>query len=152
MCAVEKIEIILTVPSIEETAALYERVLGWTGHHDAFDPEGHWAFGSVACGGEGFRGFNLSRAAEGDAWSGDKETNFTAPGKVNDADAVHANVVDSGVAPKDVPEDQLLGVRTFKTRDVSGFQLVFWQEVEKVSIEEVRRRHREAADTRPHAE
>ena len=35
MYAVDRIEVTLTVPSIERTAAWYERVLGWVSHYDA---------------------------------------------------------------------------------------------------------------------
>ncbi|MBN2390045.1 MAG: hypothetical protein JXR84_04955 [Anaerolineae bacterium] len=37
MYTVRKAEIILTVPSIEGTAAWYERVLGWNGYVDDID-------------------------------------------------------------------------------------------------------------------
>ena len=47
MYRVLKIEVILTVPSIEGTAAWYEGVLGWTGHYDAYDERGRCTFGSV---------------------------------------------------------------------------------------------------------
>ncbi len=46
MYTIQKIEVILTVPSIEETTAWYER-LGWRGHMDTFDKDGYCLFGSV---------------------------------------------------------------------------------------------------------
>ena len=46
MYSVQKIEVILTVPSIEEAGAWYER-LGWRAHLDTFDKDGHCLFGSV---------------------------------------------------------------------------------------------------------
>jgi catechol 2,3-dioxygenase-like lactoylglutathione lyase family enzyme len=143
VCAVEAVEIILTVPSIEHTVAWYERVLGWTGHYDTFDAEGRCVFGSVV-GGEGPKGFNLSRAPKGSASYGNDEANFTAFIKVDDVNAVHARVMGSGVVPDGDPEDQLWGGRSFSMREVNGFALTFWQEVEEVSLEEIRRRSREA--------
>ena len=51
MSDVHRIEVILSVPSIEETVQWYERALGWRGHDDVFDAEGHCEFGSVGYGG-----------------------------------------------------------------------------------------------------
>jgi len=144
MYSVDKIEIILTVPSIEETAAWYERALGWTGHYDTFDPEGHCAFGSVMRGEGDFRGFNLSRVSGETAYSKD-QANFTAFIAVDDVDAVYAKVLESGVTLDSTPEDQLWGGRTFSMRDLNGFRLTFYQLMEKVTVEEVRRRYEEAS-------
>ena len=141
MYSVDKVEVILTVPSIEETAAWYERVLGWTGHYDVFDAEGRCQFGSVM---RGEKGFNLSRAPEEITSYSNDDANFTALIAVDDVDAVYAKVVESGVAPDSAPENQLWGGRTFSMRDFDGFRLTFFQQVETVTIEEVRRRHQEA--------
>ena len=40
MYSVDKVEVILTVPSIEETQSWYERVLGWQGYCDVHDAQG----------------------------------------------------------------------------------------------------------------
>ena len=39
MSVVNQIILCMNVPSIEETATWYARVLGWTGHFDTFDQE-----------------------------------------------------------------------------------------------------------------
>lgn len=144
MYTVEKIEVILTVPSIEETAAWYERVLGWTGYFDTFDAEGRCSFGSVMHGdmdavmrGEKpFTGINLSRF-QGEPSSYNAEvSHFTAP--------VYDRVMESGIAtPGSAPENQPWGGRTFRLRDLNGFALNFVQMVEQVTLEEVRRRYEE---------
>jgi uncharacterized glyoxalase superfamily protein PhnB len=149
--AVEKVEVILTVPSIEETAAWYERVLGWSAHYDTFDAQGRCSFGSVMLGdmeavvGEGapFTGMNLSRF-DGDPDAYGEPAHFTALIRVDDVDSVYARVVESGVTPSSAPANQPWGGRTFWMRDVNGFVLNFFQLVEHVSIEEVRRRYEEA--------
>ncbi len=67
MYSVDKVEVILTVPSIEETHTWYERVLGWHGYCDVHDAEGRCGFGCVMCGeldtvadGRPLTGFNLT--------------------------------------------------------------------------------------------
>jgi uncharacterized glyoxalase superfamily protein PhnB len=142
--SVMKIEVILAVPSIEKTAAWYERVLGWTYHYDVFDAEGHCTFGSVSCGDGEFRGFNLSRVSgERESYNNDA-ANFTAFIAVDDVDAVYAQVMEGGEVPDSEPEDQLWGGRVFSMRDLNGFRLTFYQLMEEVTVEEVRRRHQEA--------
>jgi catechol 2,3-dioxygenase-like lactoylglutathione lyase family enzyme len=47
MGIVDQIILTLHVPSIEDTAAWYERILGWKGHFDTFDEAGQCLFGSV---------------------------------------------------------------------------------------------------------
>lgn len=151
MYVVEKVEVILTVPSIEETAAWYERVLGWTAHFDTFDAQGRCGFGSVMLGDmeavvheeAPFTGMNLSRF-EGDPASYSDPSHFTALIRVDDVDAVYTRVVESGVTPASPPANQPWGGRTFWMRDVNGFVLSFFQLVEHVSIKEVRRRYEEA--------
>ncbi len=146
---VEKIETILTVPSIEETAAWYECVLGWNGHLDTFDAQGHCQFGSVFQGemagaGEETKpvaGFNLSRFGGDAASYSNGRTHFTAFILVDDADAVYARVVEGGMIPDTAPENQPWGGRTFTMRDLNGFALTFYQMVEQVSLEEIRQRY-----------
>jgi uncharacterized glyoxalase superfamily protein PhnB len=142
--SVEKIEVILAVPSIEKTAAWYERVLGWTYHYDVFDTEGRCTFGSVICGEGAFRGFNLSRVSGQTASYNNDGANFTAFIAVDDVNAVYAQEMESGEGSDSEPEDQLWGGRAFSMRDVNGFRLTFYQLIEEVTVEEVRRRHQEA--------
>ena len=138
MYTVEKIEVILTVPSIEETAAWYERVLGWTGHYDTFDAERRCTFGSVMRGDmdpvireeKPFTGINLSRFRGKPSSYNTEVAHFTALIGVNDVDAVYDRVRESGVTPGSVPENQPWGARTFWLRDLNGFALNFFQMVE----------------------
>lgn len=155
MYTLDNVEVILTVPSIEETAEWYERALGWPGHFDTFDAAGNCVFGSVMCGDpertlqkqEPLKGFNLSRFS-GEAHSYSNEaTNFTAFLAVDDVDAVHARVVEAGVTLENELEDQLWGGRTFSLRDLNGFHLTFFQLLEDVSLEEIRRRYDAARES-----
>jgi len=154
MYTLQRIEVVLTVPSIEETAAWYERVLGWTAHYDVFDAQGRCLFGSVMQGDlervmreeETFKGFNLSRFQEGDRPYSNAGGNFSALISVDDVDAVYAQVVERGGEPDAAPEDQFWGGRTFSLRDLNGFNLTFAQQVESVSLEEIRQRHRDTLD------
>ncbi|MBN1934547.1 MAG: VOC family protein, partial [Anaerolineae bacterium] len=149
MYVVEKVETTLTVPSIEETAAWYGRVLGWSSHYDTFDAQGHCQFGSVmrgemaSSGGENraISGFNLSRFGDDAASYSGGQVHFTAFILVDDVDAVYAGVVESGVIPDTAPENQPWGGRTFSMRDLNGFALAFYQYVEQVSLEEIRQRY-----------
>jgi catechol 2,3-dioxygenase-like lactoylglutathione lyase family enzyme len=149
--AVEKVEVILTVPSIEDTAAWYERVLGWAGHYDTFDAQGRCGFGSVMLGdmesvtrGERpFTGFNLSRFSGDPASYSNEGAHFTALICVDDVDALYARVVESDVTPGSAPEDQPWGGRAFWMQDLNGFALTFFQMIDQVPIEEVRRRYEE---------
>ena len=151
MYCVNKIEVTLNVPSIEDTVAWYHRVLGWVGHHDVFDAEGHCQFGSVMCGDservlhgeEEFRGFNLSRDTEGEGAGRHDRAGFMAMITVDNVDAVYEQVMVSGAASDGAPENQVWGGRTFMLRDLNGCQLMFVQQVETVTLEEVRRRIRE---------
>ncbi len=152
MYSVEKIEAVLSVPSVEETAKWYERVLGWRAHLDTFDAEGRCLFGSVMRGDvesvlrgdQPFAGFNLSRFS-GDIDSYLKEcANFTALIAVDDIDAVYNRVLQSGFALDSEPEDQMWGGRTFTMRDLNGFNLTFYEMVESVTVEEIRRRFEQA--------
>ena len=127
MYSVDKVELILTVPSIEETAAWYERVLGWESDYDAYDAEGHCTFGSVARDRVAWRGINLGRAPAGPY--SNKDSNLTVFIQVDDVDTVYARVIDSGVTPDADLEDQSWGGRTFSLRDLNGFHLTIWQEL-----------------------
>ena len=127
MYAVEKVELILTVPSIEETAAWYERVLGWDSGYDTYDADGHCTFGSVTRDKVTWKGINLSRAPAGPY--SNEGSNLTVFIKVDDVDAVHGRVIDSGITPDADPEDQPWGGRTLSLRDLNGFRLTIWQEL-----------------------
>jgi uncharacterized glyoxalase superfamily protein PhnB len=146
---VRKVEMMLTVPSIEGTVAWYECVLGWVGHYDVFDAEGRCLFGSVMCGDlesvmqgkETFRGFNLSRFSEGTASYSQGCANFSALIFVDDVEAVYARAVENEATVDGAPENQLWGGRTFSMQDLNGFRLTFVQMVESVTLEEIRQRH-----------
>jgi predicted enzyme related to lactoylglutathione lyase len=152
--AVNKIEINLAVPSIEETIEWYARVLGWSGGIDTYDTQGHGTFGDVVCGEriedpsgkEPSMGFNLER------FSGDPEVyrreqpHFSAFIKVDDVDAVYARVQASGTATDGPSQDQLWGGRLFSMVDLNGFHLIFYQMVEQLSIGELRERLEKGAN------
>lgn len=134
MYSVIKVEVILTVPSIEETQAWYKRVLDWEGDCDVQDEEGRCGFGCVIRGdlesmadGRPLTGFNLGRF-QGDAGSYAREQGHcTLFVKVDDVDEVYARVVESGV-PIDAPlEAQPWGGRTFSLRDLNGFHLTLYE-------------------------
>ncbi|MFN2110353.1 MAG: VOC family protein [Anaerolineae bacterium] len=144
MYTVHKAEIILTVPSIEETAAWYERVLGWNGYCDASDAEGHCTFGSIMLGdmdsvmleNQPFTGFNLSRSQEPSSLYNNDHNHFTALINVDDVDAVYARVTKSGVVPESAPVDQPWG-RIFSMRDCNGFTLTFFADVKDFTVGEI---------------
>lgn len=154
MYTLQRIDVVLTVPSIEETAAWYERVLGWTAHYDTFDAQGRCAFGSVMLGDveavmredAPFTGMNISRL-QGDPASYGEPAHFTALIRVDNVDALYARVVENGVTPASPPRNEPWGGRAFGMRDLNGFALNFYQLVERVPIEEVRRRYEEARKT-----
>jgi predicted enzyme related to lactoylglutathione lyase len=136
MYTVNKIELNLTVPSLEETFAWYERVLGWSGHCDVRDAQGRCGFGSVIWGemishpkgnDPPMRGFNLVR------YGGEAETyrrehpHLTAFIKVDDVDAVYRRVRSSGAETDGSPRDQPWGGRLFSLVDLNGFHLTLYQ-------------------------
>ena len=132
MYAVDQIEVTLTVPSVEETAAWYERVLGWVAQFDAFDAEGQCVFGSVsrrsndASDQDAFKGFNLSRSSSG----APKMNTNSCRGIsiwvfVNSVKEVYERVVDSDARPDSIPKDQPWGGRLFRMRDLNGLKLTF---------------------------
>jgi uncharacterized glyoxalase superfamily protein PhnB len=132
---VTTIEIVMSVPSVEETAEWYERVLGWKAEFDTFDEGGRCAFGSVylpAPEDEGvaeapFRGFNLSRHGAGAEGYEKGERYFTALVQVDDADAVYERAVGAGAVVDGPPQDQPWRMRTFGMKDLNGFVLMFAQ-------------------------
>jgi uncharacterized glyoxalase superfamily protein PhnB len=134
MYSVDKVEVILSVPSIEETQAWYERVLGWEGHCDVRDEEGRCGFGCVMRGelgsfadGRPLTGFNLGRFEGSPAAYGKDNGHCTLFVKVDDVEEVYARAVESG-APIDAPlEDQPWGGRTFSLYDLNGFHLTLYQ-------------------------
>jgi uncharacterized glyoxalase superfamily protein PhnB len=133
MYSVNKVEVILTVPSIEETQAWYARVLGWEGHCDVHDEGGRCAFGCVIRGeldamadGRPLTGFNLSRYG-GDVPYCRDPGHCTLFVQVDDVDEVYARAVESGV-PIDAPlEAQPWGGMTFSLYDLNGFHLTLYQ-------------------------
>ena len=134
MYAVNKVEVILTVPSIEETQAWYERVLGWNGHCDIHDAEGHCLFGDVMRGelesvadGRPLTGFNLGRF-QGDAASyGTEGAHCTLFVKVDDVEDAYARVVESGVEIDAPLAEQPWGGKTFSFFDLNGFHLTLYE-------------------------
>jgi uncharacterized glyoxalase superfamily protein PhnB len=136
---VERIEQILNVPSVEEAAAWYERVLGWKGHYDVFDMDGRCTFGSVSHTGGAI---NLSRSVDPNLQREDWAYPFTLFIAVDDVDAVHGMAVQNGEKVLSSPADQFWGGRTFSMRDLNGFGLTFYQMVESPPLEEIRRRHK----------
>lgn len=120
------------VPSVEETAAWYEHVLGWVAHYDAFDAQGRCVFGSVSAEAPAadderdFKGFNLSRTSVEDHERTAQPRTGSSPWIfVDDVDQAYARVLESGVAPDSAPEDQPWGGRSFRLRDVNGLRLTF---------------------------
>ena len=134
MYSVNKVEVILTVPSIEETQAWYQRVLGWQGDCDVHDEEGRCGFGCVMRGelesvadGRPLTGFNLSRFGGDPASYGKNPGQCTLFVKVDDVEAAYARLVESG-ASLDAPlQAQPWGGRTFSLVDLNGFHLTLYQ-------------------------
>jgi predicted enzyme related to lactoylglutathione lyase len=144
--AIDKVEINLTVPSIEETIAWYERVLGWSGHCDIRDAEGRCGFGCVICGqmlsdpdgnDPPMKGFNLARFGGDPAAYRREHPDWTAFIKVDDVSAVYGRVVASGTATDGPPQDQPWGGRTFSLFDLNGFHLTFYQLVHREETDRV---------------
>lgn len=148
MYTVNKVEINLTVPSIEETIEWYERVLGWSGHCDVYDANGRCTFGSVIrgemvedpSGRTPAMGFNLARyGGDPDAYRRE-HPDWTAFIQVDDVDAAYAQVRSSGAGSSGPPADQPWGGRLFTLVDLNGFRLTVYQIVEEVSLDEIRAR------------
>lgn len=128
MTVVDQIVLTLQVPSIEETAAWYERMLGWERHYDIFDDEGHCLFGSVALQTEPFVGFNLSRAPQ--TVSGEVGAHCASWIYVADVAAIYERVINEGWPVEAALKDQPWGERLFQLRDLNGHQLVIVQQIE----------------------
>jgi catechol 2,3-dioxygenase-like lactoylglutathione lyase family enzyme len=151
MYTVQKIEVILTVPSIEETAAWYKR-LGWRAHMDTFNKNGHCLFGSVTRdiakdveqGEELSTVINLSRFAGDPVDYNDDHSNFTTFIAVDDVDAVYATAIANGIYTGPAPETQLWGGKTLSIQDLNGFHLTFYQQMETPTLDEVRQRYEQA--------
>jgi len=153
MYTVQKIEVILTVPSIEETAAWYER-LGWRAHMDTFDEDEHCLFGSVTRdvtkdveqGEELSTVINLSRFAGDPGDYNNDHVNFTVFMAVDDVDAIYTTAIENGIYTGPAPQTQLWGGKTLSIQDLNRFRLTFYQQVETPILEEVRQ-HFEKAQT-----
>jgi uncharacterized glyoxalase superfamily protein PhnB len=151
MYTVQKIEVILTVPSIEEAGSWYKR-LGWRVHMDTFDKDGHCLFGSVTRDvdknveqGENLSTvINLSRFAGDPGDYNDDHSNFTIFIAVDDVDAVYTTVVENDIYTGPAPETQLWGGKTLSIQDLNGFHLTFYQQVETPTLAEVRQRFEKA--------
>jgi uncharacterized glyoxalase superfamily protein PhnB len=141
MTMINQIVLTLHVTSVEETAAWYERVLGWKSHFDTFDEAGRCLFGSVMLQECPFAGFNLARSAERQ----DLEANSHCSSwiYVEDVDAVYGRVVEQRWPVETMPEDQFWGERLFKLRDLNGNHLVVTQQIEELELAEIRERHKE---------
>ena len=115
-------------------------MLGWKGHYDVFDEEGHCQFGSVM---QGDVGLNLYRHSERVVPYSNACPDFMVFIVVDDVDQVYNGVLENGWTPDSTPKNEIWGGRTFTMRDFNGFRLMFVQIVESVPVEEVRRRRRE---------
>jgi predicted enzyme related to lactoylglutathione lyase len=142
MYTVDKVEVILTVPSIEETQDWYEHVLGWSGYCDIQDAQGRCGFGCVMRGelesvadGRPLTGFNLGRF-QGDAASyGTGGAHTTLFVKVDDVEEAYARVVKSGVEIDAPLEEQPWGGRTFSIFDLNGFHLTLYHMKDETTVE-----------------
>jgi len=136
----QKIILTLNVPSVEGTAAWFERVLGWVGHFDTFDEEGCCIFGSVMKRDAPNLNLNLNRFT--DFQEGDQCPHCSIWIYVKDVDAVYNRVLLQGWPIEVEITNYYWGERQFRIRDINGNELVFVQPIEDVSLEEIRERHR----------
>jgi uncharacterized glyoxalase superfamily protein PhnB len=137
---VDQIILTLHVPSVEETAAWYERVLGWQAHFDTFNTAGQCVFGSVLLKEGSGVGLNLARSDEREAMG---QCDHCASWiYVADVDAVYRRVVEQGWPVESAPADQFWGERLFRLRDLNGHQLAVVQRIEELGLEEIRERQR----------
>ena len=134
------VEVVLTVPSIEDTAAWYERILGWKAACDTFDEDGKCSFGSVSGAKDCY--FNLARYTPRETPYAKDHPNVTFYINVDDVDATYRRVTANGWKVDHPPETQFWGGRTFTIRDLNGFYILFLQMIEHPSLEEIRRRSR----------
>lgn len=133
---VTRIEVALSVPSIEDTVAWYERVLGWKGYFDVFDEDGKCTYGSIF-GGESCC-FNLERTRE--APYPEDHPNVTFYINAEDVDTIYNRIIEKRWKADHPPEDQIWGGRIFTIHDINGFHLMFLQMVENLTLEEIRER------------
>lgn len=140
MGLINQIVLTMHVPSIEDTIAWYERILGWKGHCDTSNAAGQCLFGSVLLQERPAVGFNLARSIEADALGVCKHCSSWI--YVQDVDAIYNRVVDQGWPVETAPENQFWGERLFRLRDLNGNQLVIVQSIEEVGLEQIRERHR----------
>lgn len=132
---VEKVELLLSVPSIEETAEWYERVLGWEALLLAHDAQGKCTYGTVHMPSpeEAFldvpplRGFNLATFGVDPATYGTGNRNLVITVTVDDVDAVYERAAANGAEVPEPPQDRPWGMRTFNMSDLNGFVLTFMQ-------------------------
>jgi predicted enzyme related to lactoylglutathione lyase len=138
-----RIEIIVSVASVEETVEWYERVLGWKGSFDVYDKDDNCLFGEVITGSSNSEdsqssvGFNLARSSEAESR---KECNWLALVYVEDIETLYHKVVENSGNMVSGLEDQPWGARIFKMVDLNGVRLTFAQMMESPSIEEIQRR------------
>jgi predicted enzyme related to lactoylglutathione lyase len=126
----------LSVPSIEETIAWYQRVLGWKGDCDVFDKDGKCLFGGVFGTEDCF--FNLSKSKKGVTYH-NRQSHVSFMIKVDDVDSIHTRIVKNGwkVSP---PRNQHWGGRIISLQDNNGFHLTIYQLIEQPTLEEIRNR------------
>ena len=129
MITVNEIEIIFSVPSIEETLAWYERVLGWKGGMDVVGPDGRCDFGGVCAREEPMLYIDFSRC-KGEAPYQNDPCHLTLLVYVDDVDALYRQVLENGAQPEGQPQHQFWGARTFHLRDLNGLRLHFAQKLE----------------------
>ncbi len=141
MGMINQIVLTLHVPSIEDTAAWYERILGWKGHFDTFNEAGQCLFGSVLLNESPPVGFNLSLSGESKAL---EQCNHCSSWiYVEDVDVIYRRVMGQGWPVETAIENQIWGERLFKLRDLNGNQLIIAQQIEDIGLEEIRERHQE---------
>ena len=136
----QKIIITLYVPSVEGTAAWYERVLDWRGHFDTFDEEGRCLFGSVMKQDAPNLSINLARSEGIDEVDVCRHCSIWI--YVADVDAVYNRVLEQGCPVEAEIANMFWGERQFRMRDLDGNELVFVQQIEELDLEEIRARHR----------
>ena len=130
---VARVEMLLMVPSIEETGEWYGKVLGWQARRLAFDDQGKCTYATVYLprpAGAGqqdrLRGFNLGTFGVNPETYGTADRNLVISVTVDDVDAVYERVTANGVVAE-APQNQPWGARTFTMTDPNGFVLSFSQ-------------------------
>ena len=136
----QKIILTIHVPSVEGTAAWYERVLGWSGHFDTFDEDGRCLFGSVTK--RDAPGLYINLAYSKGVEEGERCHHCSIWIYVQDVDAIYNRVLVQGWSIESEIANQFWGERQFRIRDINGNELVFVQPIEELGLEEIRERHR----------